>query len=123
MHFTKVKCPPGLQKITCLKNKFMRYLCGYVIIFIPFSLFCFLVYMIVDSCFTQLQESDLQENQWIHLYAEFAFHFRWLGYGVGFFFYHLMWFSLGLAKTSLCVFAEWVDVISTTGVQEGDYTN
>ncbi|KAL0873033.1 hypothetical protein Bca101_022738 [Brassica carinata] len=31
----------------------------------------------------ELQESDLQENQWIHLYAEFAFHFRWLGYGNG----------------------------------------
>ncbi|CAH8322578.1 unnamed protein product [Eruca vesicaria subsp. sativa] len=29
----------------------------------------------------ELQESDLQENQWIHLYAEFAFHFRWLGCG------------------------------------------
>ncbi|KAJ0228742.1 hypothetical protein HA466_0322380 [Hirschfeldia incana] len=31
----------------------------------------------------ELQESDLQENKWIHLYAEIAFHFRWLGYGNG----------------------------------------
>uniref|UniRef100_A0A1J3ISG1 UPF0725 protein n=1 Tax=Noccaea caerulescens TaxID=107243 RepID=A0A1J3ISG1_NOCCA len=31
----------------------------------------------------ELQPSDLQENEWLHLYAEFAFHLKWTGYGKG----------------------------------------
>ncbi|KAL1212956.1 hypothetical protein V5N11_032925 [Cardamine amara subsp. amara] len=31
--------------------------------------------------FYELRQSDLQENQWLHLYAEFAFHLHWIGYG------------------------------------------
>ncbi|KAJ0251618.1 UPF0725 protein [Hirschfeldia incana] len=29
----------------------------------------------------ELQESDLLENEWLQLYAEFAFHVRWRGHG------------------------------------------
>ncbi|KAG2241611.1 hypothetical protein Bca52824_090184 [Brassica carinata] len=30
--------------------------------------------------FYELQESDLQGNEWLHMYAEFAFHYKWMAH-------------------------------------------
>lgn len=32
---------------------------------------------------SQLQELDLQGNEWLHMYAEFALYSKWFAYGVG----------------------------------------
>lgn len=50
----------------------------------PSSEWLGLIYEISDSLnASQLQESDLQGHEWLHMYAEFAFHYKWMAHEVG----------------------------------------